>query len=84
MRSMISPIRRSREYALELAVVGDGDEAQQGRKDDDGESPGIARDDLAGGLAFREGGVGVPKRPLAGLAAIREVRRADAWLRTSS
>ena len=43
-----------------------GDEDQQGREDDDGESPGIAGDDFASRLAFREGGMGVAESPFTG------------------
>ncbi len=42
-------------------------QAQQGREECKRESPGIAGDDLAGRLGFREDGMGAGKRPFARL-----------------
>jgi len=52
--------------SLELAVGGNGDKALHRGEDDEREPRGIARDNFACRLTFREGGMGVRKGSFTG------------------
>ena len=61
MRSITSITRRSKNMPLNLPLSGDGDEAEEGREEEDGKPPVIAGTTLASSPALSESGVGVPK-----------------------